>query len=71
MHFAVTRIVWTLEDKIDMLLMLYILVKINAHYKVVTGWHVEKAMAREREIMSSAIWESDIISHRSGSAISR
>ena len=62
--FAITRITFTLEDKIDLLIILYVLVQVYQHYKVVKGVFIEEALAREREIMTSEIWDSEIGSER-------
>ena len=71
MHFAVTKITYTMEDKIDLVIILYVLMVINRHYKEVKGIYVERRLAREREIMSSECWDSEIDSNRSGSVVSR
>ena len=68
-HFAVSRITSHVEGKIDLLLCLCVLIMINKHYMSVKGVYDARRLAREREIMSSEIWEVD--SARSGSEISR
>ena len=63
-RFAVTKIAFTMEQKIELLLMLYVIIKVNQHYMVVKGVIVYQRMAREREILASDIY-SDCISNRS------
>ena len=70
-HFAVTKIAFTLEDKLDLLLILYVLVVIHRHYRAVKGVFEDRRLAREREIMSSECWDSELGSDRSGSVLSR
>ena len=70
-HFAITRIVAHVEEKTDMLLCLCVLIVINRHYMAVKGVFDARKMRREREIMSSEIWETESAFDRSGSEMSR
>ena len=67
-HFAISRITSHVEGKIDLLLCLCVLIVINKHYMDIKGVYDARRLAREREIMSSEIWEID---SRSGSEMSR
>ena len=56
MQFAVTKMLFTFEEKLDLLLMLIVIIKIYRHYEEVKGTWLQERLHREREILESTLY---------------